>query len=49
MSQRRAGRRFRAGHVLELGRHAYLSGDLEYDQGDDLEGPRGLFEAGWIF
>jgi hypothetical protein len=74
----RAGRRFRAGHVLdfsygrstyrvkatdedrktqwlrlmgrfELGRHAYLSGDLEYDQGDDLEGPRGLFEAGWIF
>jgi hypothetical protein len=74
----RAGRRFRAGHLLdlsygwsvyrvsateedrktqwirltgrfELGRHAYLTGDLEYDKGDDLEGPRGLIEAGWIF
>ena len=74
----RAGRRFRAGHMLdlsygrstyhvtsteedrstqwfrlmgrlELGRHAYVTGDLEYDKGDDLEGPRGLIEAGWIF
>ena len=34
---------------FELGRHAYLGGDLEYDQGDDLDGPSGLFEAGWIF
>jgi hypothetical protein len=34
---------------FELGRHAYLSGDFEYDKGDDLEGPRGLLEAGWIF
>ena len=33
----------------ELGRHAYVTGDLEYDKGDDLEGPRGLVEAGWIF
>ncbi len=34
---------------FELGRHAYLSADLEYDKGDDLDGPRGLVEAGWIF
>jgi hypothetical protein len=74
----RVGRRFRAGHLLdlsygrslyrvkaneeerttqwlrftgrlELGRHAFVTGDFEYDKGDDLEGPRGYFEAGWVF
>jgi hypothetical protein len=79
----RVGRRFRAGHMLdlsygrslyrvkpsaqsttttdrntqwlrltgrfELNRHAFVTGDFEYDKGDDLEGPRGYFEAGWIF
>ena len=34
---------------VELGHRVYLSCDLEYDKGDDLEGPRALFEAGWVF
>lgn len=27
----------------------YLSGDVEYDWGDDLQGPRAFLEAGWLF
>jgi hypothetical protein len=33
----------------DLGRHIYLLSDLEYDQGDDLQGPRGFFELGYRF
>lgn len=33
----------------ELGRHVYALGDLEYDRGDDLKGPRGYFELGYQF
>jgi hypothetical protein len=33
----------------ELGRGVYLLGDGEYDFGDDLSGPRMLFELGWRF
>jgi hypothetical protein len=33
----------------DLGRHVYLLTDLEYDQGDDLKGPRGFFELGYRF
>jgi len=33
----------------DLGRHVYLLSDLEYDQGDDLKGPRGFFELGYRF
>ena len=33
----------------ELGRHVYVLGDLEYDRGDDLRGPRGYFELGYQF
>lgn len=74
----RAGRRFQAGHTLdlsytrsvyrvadtresrntqwlrlsgraELGHGVYLLGDLEYDQGDDLKGPRAFVELGYQF
>ncbi len=74
----RLGRRFRAGHTLdlsygrslyrvklneqdrttqwlrlmgrgELGRRVYLQGDVEYDSGDDLKGPRGFLELGVVF
>ena len=74
----RLGRRFAAGHVIdlsygrslyrvklteedrttqwlrlmgraELGRRVYLQGDVEYNAGDDLEGPRGLLELGVLF
>ena len=30
-------------------RHVYVLGDLEYDRGDDLKGPRGYFELGYQF
>jgi hypothetical protein len=33
----------------QLGRHFYVLGDLEFDAGDDLEGPRLFIEAGVIF
>jgi hypothetical protein len=33
----------------ELGHRVYLQGDLEYDTGDDLEGPRGFLELGYLF
>jgi hypothetical protein len=33
----------------DLGRGVYLTGDLEYDRGDDLRGPRALLELGWLF
>ena len=33
----------------ELGRRVYLQGDVEYNAGDDLEGPRGLLELGVLF
>ena len=33
----------------ELGRRFYVLGDLEYDQGDDLEGPRVFVELGVLF
>lgn len=74
----RVGRRFAAGHTLdlsytqslyrvadtpgsrhtqwlrfsgrgELGHGVYLVGDLEYDQGDDLKGPRAFLELGYQF
>jgi len=74
----RIGRRFRAGHSLDLsygqslyhvtetgesrqtrwlrllgraslGRRFYVLSDLEYDGGDDLKGPRALFELGAAF
>jgi hypothetical protein len=74
----RVGRRFAAGHVLDLsfgrsqyrmklteedratqwlrlsGRaelpwRLYLQGDLEYDEGDDFQGPRGFLELGALF
>lgn len=74
----RVGRRFGAGHTLdlsytrslyrvadtqesrhtqwlrlsgrgELGHGVYLLGDLEYDQGDDLKGPRAFVELGYQF
>ena len=34
---------------LELGRRFYVLGDVEYDAGDDLQGPRGFLELGVIF
>lgn len=33
----------------ELGHGVYLVGDLEYDQGDDLKGPRAFVELGYQF
>ncbi|MGD8895052.1 MAG: hypothetical protein PVJ73_03365 [Acidobacteriota bacterium] len=33
----------------ELGRRLYVLGDLEYDNGDDLEGPRAFVELGVLF
>jgi hypothetical protein len=33
----------------DLGHRLYLQGDLEYDTGDDLEGPRGFLELGYLF
>ena len=33
----------------ELRRRIYLLGDFEYDAGDDLEGPRGFLELGFVF
>ena len=33
----------------DLGRHVYLLADVEYDRGDDLQGPRGFFEIGYRF
>jgi hypothetical protein len=33
----------------ELGRRVYLQGDLEYDTGDDLKGPRAFVEVGVRF
>jgi hypothetical protein len=33
----------------DLGHRVYLQGDLEYDTGDDLEGPRGFLELGYLF
>lgn len=32
-----------------LGRRFYVLGDLEYDRGDDLEGPRAFVEVGVLF
>jgi hypothetical protein len=74
----RLGRRFAAGHMLdlsygrsfyhvkdtgqdrttqwlrllgrgELGHRVYLQGNVEYDTGDDLKGPRGFLELGVLF
>jgi hypothetical protein len=74
----RLGRRFEAGHMLdlsygrsfyrvkdtaqdrttqwlrllgraELGHRVYLQGNVEYDTGDDLKGPRGFLELGVFF
>jgi hypothetical protein len=74
----RLGRRFAAGHMLdlslgrslyrvkadeqqrttqwvrlvgrlELGRRLFAVSDLEYDEGDDLQGPRVYFELGSVF
>jgi hypothetical protein len=33
----------------ELGRRFYVLGDLEYDSGDDLDGPRVFVELGVVF
>ena len=33
----------------ELGHRVYLQGDLEYDSGDDLSGPRAFLELGYLF
>jgi hypothetical protein len=33
----------------ELGYRVYMQGDLEYDAGDDLKGPRGFLELGILF
>jgi hypothetical protein len=33
----------------DLTRGVFLSGDVEYDQGDDMKGPRVFFELGWRF
>ncbi|HEY6555453.1 MAG TPA: hypothetical protein VI669_19000, partial [Vicinamibacteria bacterium] len=33
----------------ELTRKVYVTGDLEYDRGDDLKGPRGFLELGYQF
>jgi hypothetical protein len=33
----------------ELGHRVYMQGDLEYDGGDDLKGPRAFLEAGIRF
>lgn len=32
-----------------LGRGVFVSADLEYDQGDDMKGPRAFLELGWHF
>jgi hypothetical protein len=34
---------------LQMAHGFYLVGDLEYDQGDDLRGPRAFLEAGYQF
>jgi hypothetical protein len=34
---------------VELTRKVYVTGDLEYDRGDDLKGPRGFLELGYQF
>jgi hypothetical protein len=34
---------------VELTRHFFVVTDLEYDTGDDLEGPRVFFELGSVF
>jgi hypothetical protein len=33
----------------ELPGRTYIVSDIEYDQGDDLKGPRGFMELGWRF
>jgi hypothetical protein len=34
---------------VELARHFFVASDLEYDAGDDLDGPRVFFELGTLF
>jgi hypothetical protein len=34
---------------VEITRHFFVVTDLEYDSGDDLEGPRVFFELGSVF
>jgi hypothetical protein len=39
----------RATGRFNLPQHFYLQGDLEYDRGDDMKGPRALVELGYRF
>lgn len=48
-TSRRTTEWFRFSGRGQLVRGLYLLGDLEYDRGDDLRGPRGLIEAGYQF
>jgi hypothetical protein len=34
---------------VEIARHFFVVSDLEYDSGDDLQGPRVFFELGSVF
>jgi len=48
-SEERVTEYLRCSGRVDLGRHLYLLTDLEYDRGDDLQGPRGYFEVGYQF
>ena len=49
VNQRRRTEYFRITGRGDFGRHFYLLTDVEYDRGDDLQGPRGFFEVGYQF
>lgn len=49
VNQRRRTEYFRFTGRGDFGRHFYLLTDVEYDRGDDLQGPRGFFEIGYQF
>ena len=34
---------------VQIGRRFFVLGDLEYDKGDDLKGPRAFVELGVLF